>query len=122
MTLFDKYGGVPTVSRIVSRFYRDVLDRPTLQPYFEGVDMRRLIDHQVKFISHVLGQPASIYEGRALGAAHGGLSITGEAFGEVAEILQRTLVEAGMEAADVDAVMATVASARGAIVREATGA
>lgn len=117
MTLFDKYGGVPTVSRIVSKFYRQVLDRPTLKPYFEGVDMRRLIDHQVKFISHVLGQPASVYEGRALGAAHGGLGITSQAFGEVAEILQSTLLDAGMEKDDVDAVMTAVAGARGAIVQ-----
>ena len=65
MTLFEKYGGVATVSRIVSKFYREVMNRPTLQPYFQGVDMTRLINHQVKFISHVLGQPASVYEGRA---------------------------------------------------------
>lgn len=119
MTLFDKYGGVPTVSRIVSAFYREVLNRPTLKPYFEGVDMPRLINHQVKFISHVLGQPASVYEGRALGAAHGGLRITGAAFAEVAEILGQTLAEAGMEAADIETVMGAVAGARSAIVQEA---
>jgi len=118
MTLFDKYGGVPTVSRIVSKFYREALARPSLQPYFEGVDMRRLIDHQVKFISHVLGQPASIYEGRTLSAAHGGLRITGEAFGEVAQILKHTLLDAGMDSADVDRVMATVAGARESIVTD----
>ena len=116
MTLFEKYGGVATVSRIVSKFYREVVSRPTLQPYFQGVDMARLINHQVKFISHVLGQPASVYEGRALGAAHGGLRITGEAFGEVAEILRQTLVEAGMEPGDIDTVMGAVAGARQAIV------
>ena len=116
MTLFEKYGGVPTVSRIVSKFYREVLNRPLLKPYFQGVDMPRLINHQVKFISHVLGQPASVYDGRALGAAHGGLRITGEAFGEVAQILRSTLSEAGMDPADVDQVMEAVAGARGAIV------
>ena len=116
MTLFEKYGGVPTVSRIVSRFYREVLESPTLRPYFEGVDMARLINHQVKFISHVLGQPASVYEGRTLQAAHGGLRITGAAFGEVAEILRATLLDAGMAPADVDTVMGAVAGARTAIV------
>ena len=116
MTLFEKYGGVPTVTRIVSRFYREILARPTLKPYFEGVDTRRLIDHQVQFISHVLGQPASVYEGRTLGAAHGRLNITAEAFSEVAEILQHTLREAGMEAADIETVMGQVAGARPVIV------
>ena len=116
MTLFEKYGGVPTVSRIVSKFYRQVLTRPLLKPDVQGVDMTRLINHQVKFISHVLGQPASVYDGRTLGAAHGGLRITGEAFGEVAQILRTTLSEAGMEPADVNQVMEAVAGARGAIV------
>ena len=116
MTLFEKYGGVPTVSRIVSAFYRDVLARPTLKPYFEGIDIPRLIDHQVKFISHVLGQPASVYDGRTLGAAHGSLGITGEAFAEVAQILRSTLEGASMEPTDVDTVMTAVAGARQAIV------
>lgn len=117
MTLFDKYGGVPAVSHIVSRFYRGVLDRPALRPYFEGVDLRRLIDHQVQFISHVLGQPASVYEGRTLDAAHARLGITEASFAEVAQVLEQTLVEAGMEPADVTVVMAAVARARPSIVR-----
>ncbi|MFO0124795.1 MAG: group I truncated hemoglobin [Betaproteobacteria bacterium] len=116
MNLFEKYGGVPTVSRIVSRFYREVLERPTLRPYFEGVDMARLISHQVKFISHGLGPPASVDEGRTLELAHGGLRITGAAFAEVAGILRATLVEAGMVPEDVDTVMGAVARARTAIV------
>jgi hemoglobin len=116
MTLFEKYGGVPTVSRIVSAFYREVLSRPTLQPYFQGIEMSRLIDHQVKFISHVLGQPASVYEGRALGAAHGAAGITGEAFAEVAQILQSALEGAGMAPNDISSVMSAVAGTRAAIV------
>lgn len=36
MTLFEKHGGVSTVSRIVSKFYREVMKRTPLQPYFEG--------------------------------------------------------------------------------------
>lgn len=116
MTLFEKYGGVPTVSRIVSAFYREVMSRPTLKPYFEGIDMVRLIEHQVKFISHVLGQPASVYEGRALGTAHMSAGITGQAFAEVAQILESTLVDAGMASDDVEVVMRAVAGAREAIV------
>jgi hemoglobin len=118
MNLFEKYGGVPAVSRIVSSFYREVVSRPTLQRYFEGVNMPRLIDHQVKFISHLLGQPASVYEGRELGAAHRGVGITGEAFAEVADILRSKLVEAGMEPADVQQVMAVLAGARQSIVQD----
>jgi hemoglobin len=116
MTLFEKYGGVPTVSRIVSAFYRDVLSRPTLAQYFEGIDKLRLIDHQVAFISHVLGQPASVYEGRALGTAHMAVGITDDAFTEVAQVLRSTLEDAAMAPGDIDAVMAVVADTRAAIV------
>ena len=116
MTLFEKYGGVPTVSRIVSAFYRGGLARPTLAPYFEGVDMVRLIEHQVAFISHVMGQHASVYDGRALSAAHMAVGITDEAFTEVAQVLRSTLEGAAMAPGDIDAVMATVAGTRGVIV------
>ena len=38
MTLFDKYGGVPTVTLIVRAFYKEVLSNYKLKPYFEGID------------------------------------------------------------------------------------
>lgn len=114
-TLFDKYGGFATVSKIVREFYRGVLQSPRLRPYFEGANMERIIDHQTKFIAHVLGGPAE-YTGRELGAAHVALKITGEAFQEVAEILQETLEDAGMAEDDVVTVMGIVAGARGSVV------
>ncbi len=116
-TLFDKYGGFATVSKIVREFYREVLQSPSLKHYFEGAQMERIIDHQTKFIAHVLGGPAE-YTGRELGTAHGHLAITGAAFAEVAAILQETLEDAGMESDDVATVMGIVASARGSVVRE----
>lgn len=114
-TLFDKYGGFATVSKIVREFYRGVLQSPTLKPYFEHADMERIMDHQTKFIAHVLSGPAE-YSGREIGAAHHSLKITGPAFDEVAEILQETMEDAGMEAADVSKVMEIVAGARGSVV------
>jgi hemoglobin len=77
--------------------------------------MERIIDHQTKFIAHVLGGPAE-YSGRELAVAHSSLKITGSAFYEVAEILQETLEDAGMEAEDVSKVMGIVAGARGSVV------
>ncbi len=72
--------------------------------------MERIIDHQTKFIAHVLGGPAE-YSGRELAVAHSSLKITGSAFDEVAE-----LEDAGMEAEDVSKVMGIVAGARGSVV------
>ena len=92
-----------------------VLASPSLKGYFAGVQMERLIDHQTKFIAHVMGGPAE-YAGRELAAVHHRLKIRNEDFDEVASILREVLEDAGMEAADVDAVIAIVASTRPHIV------
>lgn len=115
MSLFEKYGGFATVSQIVRQFYRDVLSSQNLKVYFEGVDMERLIDHQTKFISHALGGPAE-YTGRTLEMSHKGLRITEDDFDEVAEILQETLEDVGMEDEDIESVMSIVGSTKSAIV------
>jgi hemoglobin len=114
-TLFDKYGGFATVSKIVREFYRQILLSPSLKPYFENVNMERLMDHQTKFIAHVLGGPSE-YTGQAIGVAHARLSITEESFGEVASILQEVLEDAGMEKDDVTTVMEIVGSTKSSIV------
>ena len=44
MTLFDKYGGFATVSKVVMSFYDRVLDSDQIGEYFEDIDMKRLID------------------------------------------------------------------------------
>lgn len=115
MTLFEKYGGFSTVSKIVHQFYRDVLVSPTLKPYFNNVNISRLIDHQTKFISHALGGPME-YTGRSLAASHHHLNITKDAFEEVSDILQDTLEDIGMEDADIVAVMKIIGSTYDAIV------
>ena len=74
-TMFEKYGGFAAVSRIVSAFYDQVLDVPELAKYFKGTDMRRLIDHQTKFIASVMGGPAS-YSAEQLERVHANMAIT----------------------------------------------
>ncbi len=117
-SLFDKYGGFGTVSKIVREFYRSVLASPRLTGYFTGVDMERLIDHQTKFIAHAMGGPAD-YTGRDLDVAHRRLRVKPEDFDEVATILEEVLEEAGMERGDITAVLGVVASARSHVVSAA---
>ncbi|MBE0409295.1 MAG: hypothetical protein IBX69_06140 [Anaerolineales bacterium] len=50
-SIFERYGGFAKVNRIVSSFYDKVLDSPITSPYFVNIDMRRLIDHQTRFIA-----------------------------------------------------------------------
>lgn len=114
-TLFDKYGGFSTVGNIVHEFYEKIMDTESLENYFWDIDMARLIKHQTDFLCQVLGGPAS-YTGRALKDAHKGLNIVVEDFMTVAEILEETLEEAGVEDSDVEAIMEIVASTKDDIV------
>ena len=116
MNLFEKYGGTPTVSKVVTNFYGKIMSRPHLKAYFAGVPLPKLIQHQVRFMSMVMGQAPSAYNGQSMDKAHQRLGITAEHFGEVAQILESCLNEAGMAADDLAAVMAAVASLQGAVV------
>lgn len=117
MSLFQKYGGSATVSRIVTGFYSDVYKRPHLRAYFDGVALPQLIQHQVRFVSLVMGQTPSAYGGRSMAEAHGQLKITEAHFAEVADILEANLSKAGVEEADLRTLMAAVADLRHDVVR-----
>ncbi|MEX2455273.1 MAG: group 1 truncated hemoglobin [Rhodospirillaceae bacterium] len=114
-TLFEKYGGFAKVSRIVSAFYDSVLDSPLLAPYFDGVDMRRIIDHQTKFIAQAMGGPAA-YSNQELERVHRTLDVTDAAFDHMLTLLRETLEDFGVEEADVDAVCSEILARKPYIV------
>jgi hemoglobin len=103
-TIFERYGGFATVRKIVSSFYEYVLEDDVMAPYFQGIDMRRQIDHQSKFISAVMGGPGS-YSDDHLQRVHARLGITHEAFLVMAGLLKEAMEDHGMASADVGAVM-----------------
>ncbi len=104
MSLFDKYGGFAKISKVVSAFYEKAIDSDVIGPYFDNIDLRRLIDHQTKFVASVMGGPAS-YSDEALRRVHAPLGIDRESFEEMARLLRQTLEEFDLQAADVDSVM-----------------
>lgn len=108
-SLFEKYGGFSSVSKIVSGFYDKVLDSDTIGPYFDNVDMRQQIDHQTKFIASLMGGPAS-YSDDALRKVHEGHNIDQSAYDEMATLLRETLEEFDIQDDDVDQVMNEIAA------------
>ena len=114
-TIFERYGGFAKVNRIVSAFYDRVLDSAVASPYFANTDMRRQIDHQTKFMSMLMGGPAS-YTDEHLERVHARLGITNEAFDEVVLLLQETLEDFGLEDDDVRLVREAFHSRRRIIV------
>ena len=114
-TLYDKYGGFAQVNRIVMAFYDALLDSEEIGPYFDDVDMKRLIDHQTKFISGLLGGPASFTD-EHLRRAHAHLGVTPDHFDEMKRILHETLQEHGFSPEDADAAIGEIEARRDVIV------
>ncbi|MEH6823756.1 MAG: group 1 truncated hemoglobin [Motiliproteus sp.] len=117
-TLFEKNGGFATVSRIVSAFYDYILESERLSPYFQGMDMRRLVDHQTKFISALMGGPAS-FSNEALQRAHARLGIDDESFDEVVSLLKMAFEDFDVDQGDISIVIREVVGRRQFIVTKA---
>lgn len=113
--LFDKYGGFKSVSRIVMAFYDKVLDSDQIGDYFDDIDMPKLIDHQTKFISALLGGPVS-YSDERLRRAHASLDLTHHDFDEVSRLLGETLAEHDFAPQDIDTVISEIEARRSCIL------
>lgn len=114
-TLYQKYGGFAAISRVVMDFYDRLLDSEHVGDYFDDVDMKKLIDHQTKFIAYLLGGPAD-YTGDRLEQLHGHLKIGGADFDEMKQILSDTLADHGFEDADRNTVIGVIEGHRSLIV------
>lgn len=114
-TLYEKYGGFASISRVVMAFYDRLLDSEEVGPFFDDVDLKKLIDHQTKFVAYLLGGPAE-YTGERLAQLHRHLKIEGPHFDEMKRILGDTLTEHGFSDEDCAAVLAEIEARRSQIV------
>ena len=120
ISLFQKYGGFAVVSRIVLSFYEKALDSDQIGDFFEDIDLKRLMDHQTKFISSLLGGPVSFSDDH-LRVVHARLGISHPDMDEMAKLLAETLDEFGFDAADRDAVIGEIEARRSFIVGRDAG-
>ena len=107
LTCFDRAGGFSAVRKIVTDFYDRILDEPTIEPYFADVNMQKLVDHQAKFISQVMGGPTA-FSDEALYRVHRPLGITQKDFRTVTTILRETLEDHGIDTDDIADVIGSV--------------
>jgi hemoglobin len=98
--MFERYGGLAFLSRVVLSFYDRVLASARLAPFFADVDMQRLVEHQAKFIASVMGGPDS-HTDATLRDAHAPLQIDEGAFDEMIGLLETTLKDFQIAPADV---------------------
>jgi len=114
-SLFHRYGGFERISDLVFAFYDRVLTSKRLAPFFANCDMRRLLDHQTKYISSVMGGPTSYSEAH-LRDHHAHLRITNADFDELLSHLRMAMEDQAFDPDDIDAVLRKLAQLRRAIV------
>lgn len=113
-TLYERLGGEAAVAAAVARFYEKVLDDALLAPFFDGLDIARLIDKQVAFMTMAFAGP-SRYTGRDLRLAHAPLVRRGLGdahFDAVAGHLAATLRELTVAEDIVNEVLEIVSTTR----------
>ena len=103
-SMFERYGGFASVSKIVMAFYDKALDSDVIGDFFEDIEMPNLIDHQTKFIAMAMGGPAS-YTNEMLRQVHADLEIDVAAFNEAVSLLEQTLQEFELEAEDIGVII-----------------
>jgi hemoglobin len=117
-TLFDKYGGVKLVVKILQDFQSEILQRPHLAHYFQGLDLARITEHSILYLSFALGKPAKVYMTREMHDLHSKFHIKGLHFDEISDVLKDTLLADGLSKDDVEIVMTHIDSVREVIVCE----
>lgn len=114
-SMFDKYGGFSVVSKIVLDLYERLLDDDDLGPFFDEVDFAKIVDHQTKFVSSVMGGPAS-YTDVQIQKLHNHLPITNAHFDKLAVILTQVLQDHGVEDDDAQQIVGAFGGRRELVV------
>ncbi len=96
-------------------FYEMALDSDQIGGHFEDIDIPRLIDHQTKFVSSLVGGPASFSDER-IEAVHRNLNISHADFDEMVELFTEALSIHGMEGPDIKTALNAIESKRSIIV------
>ena len=114
-TLYEKYGGIPTITTIVRDFYARLMAQPPLAAYFRNTALNDLIEHQIRFVAYVMDGPSSHYPDDYLATKHAGHGITREHYLEVVTLLRQTLEDAGVTPDDVAELIARVTRLSGTV-------
>ena len=116
VSLFEKYGGFSTISRVVMALYDRLLEDDDVGPFFDDVDLPKLIDHQTKFVSSLMGGPASFTDDH-IQRAHGNMVIHAAHFDQLKVLVRETLEDFNVEPEDVDTVLDAFEARRSLLVR-----
>ena len=118
MALYDELGGEAAVGLALDHFYPKVLANPVVSPFFEGVDMAKLKERALPFVTMALGGP-NLYQGSGLREVHKHLLTRGlddRAFDAFVGLFEDVLNELGVAKDKLDEVMALLQVARAEVL------
>lgn len=114
-SVYERLGGEAGVMAAVAVFYGKVTEDDRVSRFFSEVDMKAQARKQVAFMSRAFGGPEE-HHGKPLRAAHQKLvdedGLNDGHFDAIAEILDATLVEMGVDGDTRSEVLEIVASTR----------
>ncbi len=96
-----------------------MLNSPLISPYFAKTDMKRLIDHQTKFVSSLMSGPVS-YTADHIERVHAHLGISEEVFKESMLLMTETLEDHDFQSEDVQTVEDEMMSFKNFIVNKSS--
>ncbi len=96
-SLFARLGGAPTLQKVHRIFYDKVYAHPWLKQYFTDKPQEILEKQQTAFMTQVFGGP-QIYAGKTPKFAHQHMLISDDLFNLRNQMLEESLIEAGIEA------------------------
>lgn len=100
--IIDKYGRA-RVHKVVSDFYGAVLQSERLAPYFDGVDVHGLMQHQAAFLAAVMGGPKR-HSHEDIASAHHGLGVDPGDFEEMIGLLRASLERLEFASGDIEVI------------------
>jgi len=116
VSLFDKYGGVPAVTRIVREFHDRLMRRPNLRRYFEEMEVEQVIQHHIAYVSYALGKPNQDFTMTKIHSQHMQAGVTKASYNQIMEIFFSALEDEGVTPLDIEIVEQTLTEVRGEIV------
>src|SRR5688500_3550235 len=118
-SLFERIGGENAVLAAVDLFYEKVLADELVGPFFQELDMKVQTRKQVSFMTWAFGGPEE-FRGRPLRESHAKLvserGLSDAHFDRVAEHLEASLEELGIERSLIDEALAIVGSQRDTVL------
>jgi hemoglobin len=116
LTIYERNGGFPAVRKVIAEFYDRALDAEALAHHFEDVNMSRLMDHQTRFFSFLMGGPSTDYSDDHLERVHARLGITLPEFDVMVELVAETLEDFDFSSDDVATIKVALRKRESVIV------